>query len=122
MMKSVIILLSIMFISVSSFALDVESIVCGLGVKNRAIVKKSDSFKKGDKVYCLSVLKNIKNEKFVANRWVSDEIKYDIKLAIKPSFRFRTWSYKTVYHKGVWKMEVLDEKGKLIKEKIFIVK
>ncbi len=121
-MRSLIIFFLFVFFSTSSFALDVESIVCGLGVKNRAVIKKSDEFKVGDKVYCMSVLKNVKNEKFIINRWISDEIKYDIKLNTKPSFRFRTWSYKTVYHKGVWKMEVLDDKGNLIKEKIFVVK
>ena len=121
-MRSLLIIIALFFISLPSFAMDVKSIECGLGVKNRTIVNKSEEFKAGDRVYCLSRVKNIEKETSITNRWIVDNAKYDIKLKIKPYKRFRTWSYKTVYRRGVWKMEVLDKNGKLIKEKIFVVK
>ena len=121
-MRYLLMIATLFFVSLSSFALDIKSIECGLGVKNRTIVKKSDAFKVGDKVYCLSTVKNIDNKTSIINRWIVDNSKYDITLKIKPYKRFRTWSYKTVYRRGVWKMEVLDKNGKLIKEKIFVVK
>ncbi len=121
-MRGILIIIMLFFISIPSFALDVESIECGLNIKNRTIVNKSEEFKVGDRVYCLSTVKNIDKTTTIINRWIIDNMKYDIKLKVKPYKRFRTWSYKTVYRKGVWKMEVLDEHGKLIKEKIFVVK
>ncbi len=121
-MRIVIMVILLSFLSLNTFAIEVKSIECGLLVKNRKIVKKSDEFKVGQKVYCVSDIRNIKDNESIINRWISDESKYDIKLPVKKSYRFRTWSYKTVYHRGVWKMEVLDKKGSLLKEKIFIVK
>ncbi len=123
MKKIIIVAILLAFMPLQTFSLTVSSIKCGLGIKNRQITKEKEEFKVGDKVYCLSDVTNISdNDTYIINRWVSDEIKYDVKLEIKPYTRFRTWSYKTVYHPGVWKMEVLDKKGNLIKEKIFVVK
>jgi hypothetical protein len=122
-MRVVIIAILFGFISINAYSLGVQSIKCGLDVKNRAIVNEAENFKVGDRVYCLSVIKDVKkNDEYVINRWISDEVKYDIKLSVKPSVMYRTWSYKTVHHAGVWKMEVLDKEGNLLKEKIFVVK
>ncbi|AEA33420.1 DUF2914 domain-containing protein [Hippea maritima] len=110
--------------SFNSFALTVSNIECGLGVKSRKIISRKDSFKAGDRIYCLSTLKNIDKPSYIIHRWVLDNRHFDVKLKVKPFKRFRTWSYKTIYPSmmGVWKLEVLDKDGRLLKEKIFVVK
>ncbi len=122
MKTAVATLFLVIFVTINSFGIDVASIQCGLGVKNRIILKKSDTFKTGDVIYCLSNIKDIKKNTYVIHRWVFDNTYYDIKLKVRPYKRFRTWSYKTARNPGVWKLEVLDKNGKLLKEKIFVVK
>ncbi len=121
-MKMALSLVFVVFMAVSSFGMDVQSIQCGLGVKNRQILKKSDNFKVGEVIYCLSDVRNVKKNTFIIHRWVYNDTYYDIKLNVKPYNRFRTWSYKTARNPGVWKIEVLDSNGKLLGEKIFVVK
>ncbi len=121
-MKMALSFIFVVFMAVSAFGMDVYSIQCGLGVKNRQIVKKSDTFKVGDIIYCLSDVRNIKKNTYILHRWVFDNTYYDIKLDVKPYPRFRTWSYKRARTSGVWKLEVLSKGGKLLKEKIFVVK
>ncbi len=107
-----------------SFGITVESIQCGLGVKKKTIVKSLDSFKVGDRVWCLSVLTDVKKPTYVIHRWILNDRHFDVKLKVKPYKKFRTWSYKTIYPsmKGVWKLEVLDKDGNLLREKVFTVK
>ena len=123
-MRKLLFIVAFLLFPVFSFAITVESIQCGLGVKNRTIVKPSDSFKVGDRVWCLSVLTNIKKPTYIVHRWVLNGRHFDVKLKVKPYKKFRTWSYKTIYPsmKGVWKLEVLNKNGKLLREKIFTVK
>ncbi len=123
-MRKLLFIVAFLLFPVFSFAITVESIQCGLGVKNRTIVKPSDSFKVGDRVWCLSVLTNIKKPTYIVHRWVLNGRHFDVKLKVKPYKKFRTWSYKTIYPsmKGVWKLEVLDENGNLLREKVFTVK
>ncbi len=123
-MRKVLLVVAFLLLPIFSFGITVESIQCGLGIKSRSIVKPSDSFKVGDRVWCLSTLKDIKKPTFVIHRWVLDDRHFDVKLKVKPYKRFRTWSYKTIYPsmKGVWKLEILDSNGKLLREKIFTVK
>ncbi|WP_025209542.1 DUF2914 domain-containing protein [Hippea sp. KM1] len=123
-MRVIVSLLVLLMFSLNSFALVVDSIVCGLGIKNRAIVSKSDEFKEGDRIYCLTTLKDIRDKTYIIHRWVLDDRHFDVRLSVRPSFRFRTWSYKTIYPsmRGVWKLEVIDNNGKLLKEKVFIVR
>ncbi len=121
-MKTTLIGLFIVFIAFGAFGMNVQSIQCGLGVKNRKVLKKGDTFKVGDTIYCLSDIRNIKKNTYVIHRWVFNGTYYDIKLDIKPYPRFRTWSYKVARQYGVWKFEVLNKNGKLLKEKILIVK
>ncbi len=123
-MKRLSFVIAFLLFPIFSFGITVEGIQCGLGVKNRTIVKPSDSFKVGDRVWCLSVIKDIKKPTFIVHRWVLDDRHFDVKLMVKPYKRFRTWSYKTIYPsmKGVWKLEILDSRGKLLREKIFTVK
>ena len=123
-MKRLSFAIAFLLFPIFSFGITVESVQCGLGVKNRTIVKPSDSFKVGDRVWCLSVIKDIKKPTFIVHRWVLDDRHFDVKLKVRPYKRFRTWSYKTIYPsmKGVWKLEILDSKGKLLREKIFTVK
>ncbi len=106
------------------FSLTVQSIQCGTGVKNRKIMSPKSEFKVGEKVYCLTVLTDIKKPTYIIHRWVLDDRHFDVKLKVKPYKRFRTWSYKTIYPSmmGVWKLEVLDSDGNLLREKIFTVK
>ncbi len=117
-------LLFVFLVSATGFSLTVQSIQCGTGVKDRAIVNPSDNFKAGERVYCLTVLTDIKEPTYIIHRWVLDSRHFDVKLNIKPYKRFRTWSYKTIYPSmvGVWKLEVLDKDGNLLREKIFTVK
>ncbi len=112
------------FIVISSYAITVQSIQCGRGVKNRSIIQPSDNFTVGERVWCLTVLKDIKKPTYIIHRWVLGNRHFDVKLKVQPYKRYRTWSYKTIYPsmKGVWKLEVLDSNGKLLKEKIFVVK
>jgi len=123
-MKKLLLVLVFLLFPASGFGITVESIQCGLAVKNKAIVEPSDSFKAGDRVWCLTVLTDVKKPTYIVHRWVLDDRHFDVKLKVKPYRRFRTWSYKTIYPsmKGVWKLEVLDSNGKLLKEKIFVVK
>ncbi len=121
---TVLFLLLAILYGLNSFAIDVENIVCGSGVKNRQIINPSDEFKVGGKVWCLSTITHIKKPTFIIHRWVFEGRHFDVKLKVLPYKRFRTWSYKTIYPsmKGVWKLEVIDGNGKLMKEKIFVVK
>ncbi len=121
-MRLIMALFMVVVFALDAYSLKVDYIRCGLGVKDKRVVKVSEDFKVGDKVYCLSSISDIGKETFIIHRWVSDEGYYDVKLQIKPFERFRTWSYHTVRSPGVWKLEVLDPDGKMLSEKIFVVR
>ncbi len=121
-MKIFMVIIFSVFISADVFGMNIKSIQCGSGVKNRQVVKKSSIFKVGDTVCCLSDVRNIKKNTYIIHRWVFDSGHLDIKLKVKPYARFRTWSCKKIRSAGVWKLEIIDSKDKLLKEKIFVVK
>lgn len=118
------VLVIIVSLVLEAYPLSVKDVSCGVGVKNREVIKPADEFKDVKRIWCLVELRDIEKPTVITTRWVFNGRYFDVKLPIKPYRRFRTWSYKTIYPsmKGVWKFEVIDEKGNLLKEKVFIIK
>ncbi len=76
-----------------------------------------------EKVYCYLEFKDVKKETTVNVVWMLGQNVMDkIPLTIKPSPKFRTWTSKTINGmRGEWKVDVLDDNGKLLKSATFTV-
>jgi DUF2914 family protein len=76
-----------------------------------------------EKVFCYLEFKNVKNETAVSVVWTFDQKEMGrTQLTIKPYPKFRTWANKSLFGmKGEWKVDVLDEKGSVLKSAAFMV-
>ncbi len=76
-----------------------------------------------EKVYCYLEFKDVKTETTVYVVWMLGQNEMDkIPLTVKPYSKFRTWVSKKINGmKGDWKVNVLDDKGNLMKSATFIV-
>ena len=76
-----------------------------------------------EKVFCYLEFKDVKKETTVNVVWTLGQNEMGkAPLTIKPYAKFRTWSSKTINGmKGDWKVDVLDEKGALLKSATFKV-
>jgi len=76
-----------------------------------------------EKVYCYLEFKDVKKETTVNVVWTLDQKEVGkIPLSIKPYAKFRTWANKAIYGmKGNWKVDVVDDKGTILKTASFTV-
>ena len=76
-----------------------------------------------EKVYCYLEFKDVKKEAAVSIIWTLGQKEIGkTQLTIKPYPKFRTWAAKSLYGmKGDWKVDVLDEKGNILKSATFTV-
>ncbi len=76
-----------------------------------------------EKVYCFLEFKDVEKETTINVVWTLGQKEIDkIPLTIKPSPRYRTWVNKTISGmKGEWKVDVLDDKGNLLRSANFTV-
>lgn len=76
-----------------------------------------------EKVYCFVELKDIPQDTTITFVWSLGGNEVDkISQQIKKSWRWRTWSNKTINGmKGDWKVDVLDEAGAVLKSATFKV-
>ena len=75
------------------------------------------------KVYCYLEFSDVKNETAVNVVWTLRQNEMEkTQLTVKPYPKFRTWANKSLFGmKGEWKVEVLDEKGNVLKSAKFTV-
>ncbi len=102
----------------------ISRMVISAGVMERTPLDMGTSFPASqEKVYCFLEFKDVEKETTVNVVWTFGQKEMDkIPLTIKPSPRYRTWATKTIYGmKGKWKVDVLDDKGNLLKSTEFIV-
>jgi hypothetical protein len=105
-------------------SLTIVRMVISAGVKDRTPLDMGTTFPASqEKVSCFIEFKDVKKETTINVVWMYGQKEMDkIPLTIKPSPRYRTWATKTIYGmKGKWKVDVLDEKGDLIKSIEFTV-
>jgi hypothetical protein len=74
-----------------------------------------------DKVYCYLEFKDVKKETTVNMVWTLGQTEMGkISLTIKPYAKFRTWAYKSINGmKGDWKVDVVDDKGAILRTATF---
>ncbi len=108
----------------SAASLTISRMVISAGVKDRTPLDLGTTFPASqEKVSCFLEFKDVEKETTVNVVWTFGQKEMDkIPLTIKPSPRYRTWATKTIYGmKGKWKVDVLDDKGNLLKSTEFIV-
>lgn len=97
--------------------------ICG-SVMDRKPVDVSSTFTASqDKVYCYLEFKDMKKETTVNVVWTLGQNEMGkVPLAIKPYAKFRTWASKSINSmKGDWKVDVVDDKGAILKTAMFKV-
>ena len=95
--------------------------ICG-SVTDRKPMDVSTTFTASqDKVYCYLEFKDVKKETTVNVVWtLGQNEKGKVPLAIKPYAKFRTWANKSINGmKGDWKVDVVDNKGAVLKTAAF---
>jgi hypothetical protein len=105
-------------------SLTIVRMVISAGVKDRTPLDMGTTFPASqEKVSCFIEFKDVKKETTINIVWTYGQKEMDkIPLTIKRSPRYRTWATKTIYGlKGKWKVDVLDDKGNLIKSVEFTV-
>lgn len=97
--------------------------ICG-SVTDRKPVDVSSTFTSSqDKVYCYLEFNDVKKETTVNVVWTLGQNEMGkVSLTIKPYAKFRTWANKSINGmKGDWKVDVVDEKGAVLKTATFKV-
>ncbi len=105
-------------------SLIISRMVISAGVMERTPLDMGTTFPSSqEKVYCFLEFKDVEKETTVNVVWTLGQKEIDkVPLTIKPSPRYRTWVNKTIGGmKGEWKVDVLDDKGTLLKSTIFTV-
>jgi len=105
-------------------SLMISRIEIAANVMDRKPVDVGTSFPAStEKVYCYLEFKDVKKEATVNIGWALGEKEMGkTQLTIKPYPKFRTWAAKSLYGmKGEWKVNVLDEKGSILKSATFTV-
>jgi len=76
-----------------------------------------------DKIYCFLEFGGAKKETSVDVVWTLGQLEMGrVNLPVRRFPLFRTWATKTIFGmKGDWKVEVLDDKGVLIRSAAFTV-
>lgn len=97
--------------------------ICG-SVMDRKPVDVSSTFTANqDKVYCYLEFRDVKKETTVNVVWTLGQNEMGrVPLTIKPYAKFRTWANKSINGmKGEWKVDVMDDKGAVLKTSAFTV-
>lgn len=98
-------------------ALKVDNIACGTSVEDRELMGAAVSFPSStEKVYCWSLITGSEEPATVEHVWYhGGQEMARVKLPVDYP-RVRTWSYKTMMPEwtGDWKVEVVDEAGKVL--------
>jgi len=105
-------------------SLTISRIEIAANVMDRKPVDVGTSFPAStEKVYCYLEFKDVKKEATVNIVWTLGQKEMGkTQLTIKASQKFRTWAAKSLYGmKGGWKVDVLDEKGNILKSATFTV-
>jgi DUF2914 family protein len=76
-----------------------------------------------EKVYCYLEFKDVKKETAVNVVWTLGQKEMGkTQLTVKPYPKFRTWANKSLFGMtGDWKVDVVDEKGNVLKSAAFMV-
>jgi hypothetical protein len=118
----------VLFLSLAAFAAAQEFEVTGIsvckGVQDRACVEPSQTFTADTpSVFCLTFV-TAPVEGKITHRWSLDgRVKLEVPLTIKFAAKtYRVWSQKNLHgQKGAWKVEVVAEDGRILKEVSFTV-
>jgi hypothetical protein len=129
MARRMLVLLTVVLVSLSARAqteqpqkggLKIDEMKLGTAVENREIVGETAEFSVGQKAYVwMKVVGGAGDSLSVT--WDFGDKSYTTVLTIGGS-PWRTWSYKTLYGAGDWKVKVTDSAGNLLKELEFKVK
>jgi len=102
-------------------ALTVVDAKLGRGVKDRVLLEEGTEFPVNSKVYCWMNLAGGPSDPIKVVWTIGDFKDQDVSLAVAGD-PWRTWSYKTVFRPGEWTVNIVDSKGKSLKEMKFTVK
>jgi len=97
--------------------------ICG-SVMDRKPVDVSSAFTATqDKVYCYLEFRDVKKETTINVVWTLGQNEMGkVPLTVKPYAKFRTWASKSINGmKGDWKVDVVDDKGAILKTATFKV-
>ena len=101
-------------------SLKVDEMKLGTAVENREIAGEAAEFTVGQKAYVWMKVVGGAGDSLTVT-WAYGDKSYTTVLTIGGS-PWRTWSYKTLYSAGDWKVKVTDSAGDLLKELEFKVK
>ena len=106
----------------STSPIKVEQILFGTGIENREATGVDTVFSEDiGKVYCWCLVTGTTAETKISFVWsYQDKEMARVEVPVR-SIRWRTWSYKTIRPEwtGNWKVEILDEAGKVLESASF---
>ncbi len=102
--------------------LTVTEVVLAKAISDRQPSGVSSTFTDGDKVNCFTRFDNPQGHtRGIQHRYYfGDELKRTIDLKVK-STTWRTWSTKTVFGRGNWRVDITDPAGTVLKSVPFVV-
>ncbi len=102
--------------------LTVTEVVLAKAIADRQPSGVSNTFADGAKVNCFTRFDNPQGHtRGIQHRYYfGDELKRTIDLKVK-STTWRTWSTKTVFGRGSWRVDITDPAGKVLKSVPFVV-
>ncbi|BDU50803.1 DUF2914 domain-containing protein [Haliovirga abyssi] len=132
-MKKVVLLLLLLSFSVVMNAqenlfkeIKVKKAILCENVKDRAPIKETDSFFKGERGWLFSKIEGTGKKDYIFHIWYhynednSKKVIAKIKLNIN-GYQWRTWSNKYLALSGKWEVVILDSKGNQLDSKEFYV-
>jgi hypothetical protein len=103
-------------------ALEILTAVLAHDVVNRAPVREATSFREGIEITCFNTINNPGPvARTVRHIWYhGDRRESSIALSIKGK-RWRTWSSRPLYGVGAWRVDIVDEAGRVLQSLPFTV-
>jgi hypothetical protein len=113
-----------LFLAFAQTEMQVEKIGVGTGIQEKELVGADSTFASSvGKVYCFSKILGAEGKEVEQVWYHNDKEVNRVKIAVKyPSYR--CWSYKTIQpnQTGTWRVEVVDNEGKVLKSISFTIK
>lgn len=124
--KTILIIFTVtLLFQAAAYPLELSRVVLTRDIKDNEPADSDTVFFQVEKaVYCFTEFINILRPTRVIHKWFCNNKELArIELEVKPAPRWRTWSKKRFKNcSGQWKVQVFDQKGKLLAEKKFLVR
>lgn len=103
----------------------VKSIGIGTGIENGMLKNEGVIFDNDvATLYCLTTIYGAINNPTIKHVWYYNDVEKSSSSHVVRSANFKTWSSKKVWHTwtGKWRLDVVDENGKILASKSFTIK